>query len=96
MFDLDRYSGGLDCSSDKDGEFTYMWRGDITHVVYHVATLMPSRTDDKQCIKKKLHITNDHVTIVFNDSDMPFQRKWLAGTVNFVHVNHSYTIPPLF
>ena len=42
------YSGGLDCASDKDGEFAYMWRGDVTHVVYHVATLMPSREDDKQ------------------------------------------------
>jgi tuberous sclerosis protein 2 len=63
-----------------------MWQGDITQVVFHVATLMPTDPDDANSINKKLHIANDHVTIVYNDSDIPFDRKWLAGAVNFVYV----------
>jgi hypothetical protein len=31
----DEFCAGLDCESDKDGEYTYMWRGDVTQVVYH-------------------------------------------------------------
>ncbi len=44
-----------------------MWKGDVTRVVFHVATLMPTLTSDPKCVNKKLHIGNDHVTIVFHD-----------------------------
>ena len=37
-------------------------------VVFHVATLMPNRDSDPNCNAKKLHIGNDYVTIVYNDS----------------------------
>ena len=63
------YCGGLDCSENsKDGVFAYMWKGDVTSVVFHVATLMPTLPADPKCVNKKLHIGNDHVTIVFYDN----------------------------
>ncbi len=37
-------------------------------VIYHVATLMPNKESDPNCNAKKLHIGNDYVTIVYNDS----------------------------
>ena len=62
------YLGGLDCSG-PDGQFTYCYHDDITQVVFHVATLMPTDlTSDPQCSNKKLHIGNDYVLIVYNDS----------------------------
>ena len=42
-------------------------------VVFHVATLMPTSTSDPQCNNKKLHIGNDYVTVVYNDSGLPYQ-----------------------
>ena len=41
-------------------------------VVYHVATLMPTHTADPHCSNKKLHIGNDFVTVVYNDSTQPY------------------------
>ena len=37
-------------------------------VIFHIATLMPNRESDPNCTAKKLHIGNDFVTIVYNDS----------------------------
>ena len=37
-------------------------------VIFHVATLMPTRESDSGCNSKKMHIGNDFVTIVYNDS----------------------------
>ena len=37
-------------------------------VIFHVATLMPTRDSDPGCNSKKMHIGNDFVTIVYNDS----------------------------
>ena len=42
-------------------------------VVFHVATLMPTLTSDPQCSNKKLHIGNDFVTLVYNESGQPYQ-----------------------
>lgn len=80
------YCGGLDTKEDRDGKFTYVWQGDVTRVVYHVATLIPSMKNDEQQINKKRFIGNDHVTIVFNDGTEPFKRETLAGAVNFVYI----------
>ena len=42
-------------------------------VVFHVVTLMPNRADDPNRNNKKLHIGNDYVTIVYNDSGEEYQ-----------------------
>ena len=44
-----------------------------TLVVFHVATMMPTLTSDLQCSNKKLHIGNNFVTIIYNDSGQPYQ-----------------------
>ena len=46
----------------------------LKQVIFHVATLMP--TDliaDPSCSNKKLHIGNDFVTIVYNDSGSEYK-----------------------
>jgi len=37
-------------------------------VIYHIATLMPNKESDPNCNAKKLHIGNDYVTVVYNES----------------------------
>ena len=83
---LPALEGARVCLTDRDGEFAYFWQGDVTHAVFHVATLMPIDEDDPQCVNKRLHIGNDHVTIVFNEGGGEFQREWLASAVNYVYL----------
>lgn len=60
------YLGGLD--SKTDGKFAYIWHDDLIQVVFHVATMMPNKDKDPVGNLKKLHIANDFVTIVYNES----------------------------
>lgn len=81
------YLGGLDRDSDLDGKWAYVWSSSGVQMVYHVATLMPTRQDtDPQCIGKKRHIGNDFVKIIFNDSGRPFHSDMLPGQFNFVDI----------
>ncbi|CAG8495580.1 25622_t:CDS:2 [Gigaspora margarita] len=68
------YTGGLDTDYDSDGKYAYYWEDDITQVIFHCATLMPTDLErDPQCSLKKRHIGNDYVTIVYNDSGLENQ-----------------------
>lgn len=85
--ELDIYAGGLDQETDIDGKWTYLWDDDISQIVFHVATLMPtSISTDPQCTLKKRHIGNDFVKIVFNDSGEEFAFDTLPGDFNFVNI----------
>ena len=51
-------------------------------VIFHVATLMPTRDSDPGCNSKKMHIGNDFVTIVYNDS----QQAVKFGTIKVTYL----------
>ncbi len=50
------YTGGLDVSSNTDGEFSLLWKGDMQQIMFHVATLMPNIPQDKNFTNKKRYI----------------------------------------
>lgn len=78
---------GLDRQTDEDGTHTYAWRDRIAEIVFHISTMMPTDlTDDPQGNKKKRHIGNDHVKIIFNDSGMPYHFNTLTTALNSVNV----------
>ncbi|KEP46836.1 tuberin [Rhizoctonia solani 123E] len=74
----DLYTGGLDQHYDSDGKYAYAWWDVIIQMLYHTATLMPNREGDEQFAFKKLHIGNDYVRIVWNDSGKPYRFDTLA------------------
>ncbi|GAA5945788.1 hypothetical protein JCM10213_002728 [Rhodosporidiobolus nylandii] len=81
------YAGGLDQENDIDGKWTYVWDDDISQIVFHVATLMPTNLEtDPQCTMKKRHIGNDFVKVIFNDSGGDFAFDTLPGDFNFVNI----------
>jgi len=41
--------------------------------MFHVATLMPNKPNDPNGNLKKLHIGNDFVTIVYNNSEEDYE-----------------------
>ncbi|KAI5481702.1 tuberin [Pseudohyphozyma bogoriensis] len=85
--ELDIYTGGLDQETDIDGKWTYIWDDDISQIVFHIATLMPTSPEtDPQATLKKRHIGNDFVKIVYNDSGSEFAFDTLPGDFNFVNI----------
>jgi hypothetical protein len=81
---LDVYAGGLD--PDEDGEYAYAWWDDIGQILYHTATMMPTKPDDSQCNNKKRHIGNDYVRIVWNDSGGIYEFDTLKTQFQFVNI----------
>lgn len=98
---------GLDHVSDEDGPYTYAWRDRLVEIIYHVPVLMPNREDDPHFTNKKRHIGNNHVTIVWNESGLPFEFDTIPSSFNSVMIvvtpensqcasspdGHKYTVP---
>jgi len=78
------FLGGLD--PRDDGQFHYVWQDDAMQVVYHAATLMPSTESDTQFNKKKRHIGNDYVAIVYNDSGDSYIMGTVKGQFIYAHI----------
>ena len=78
---------GLDRELDLDGTSTYAWRDRITEIVFHVATMMPTNLElDPQSVRKKSHVGNDFVNIIFNDSGWPYNVETIPSQFNFVNI----------
>jgi tuberous sclerosis protein 2 len=94
--DVDHQStflGGLD-AEDGDGDYAYMWEDDAMQVIFHVATLMPNHLEtDPRCNKKKRHIGNDYVAIVYNNSGD--NQGFKLGTVKGQFIYACVVITPL-
>ncbi|GAA5905325.1 uncharacterized protein JCM6883_006359 [Sporobolomyces salmoneus] len=81
------YAGGLDQENDVDGKWTYVWDDDISQIVFHIATLMPTSLEtDPLCTLKKRHIGNDFIKVVWNESGGEFAFDTLPGDFNFVNI----------
>lgn len=82
MISLDSHPGGL--TAERHGKFTYEYRDAIARIVFQVATLMPSSENDPKCNAKKSLIGNNFVSIVFNESGVPYKLGTVSG--QFDHV----------
>ncbi|RLU20252.1 hypothetical protein DMN91_006859 [Ooceraea biroi] len=58
----------------------------ILQVAFHVATLMPTKASDPKCTSKKTHIGNNYVTLVYNESDEPYNIQTVKGQFNYACV----------
>lgn len=76
------FLGGLD-KRGTDGKFAYIWQDDVVRVAFHVATMMPNRESDSNCNDKKLHIGNNYVTIVYNESGEDFNINTIKVNLRF-------------
>ena len=79
------YVGGLD-TKGLDGDYTVSWRDKTSQVVFHVATLMPQHDTDPTSTNKKRHIGNNFVTIVYNDSGLPYLQGTIKGQCNICDI----------
>jgi hypothetical protein len=79
-------TGGLDRESDYDGQFAYFWHDRTTQIIFHVTTMMPSPEHDPNFVRKKSHIGNDFVNIIFNNSGLPWRFGTIPSQFNFVSI----------
>ena len=78
---------GLDRQSNEDGTHTYAWRDRVTEIVFHVTTMMPTDLKNHPAgDRKKRHIGNDRVKIIFNDANQPFDFDTFPSDFNEVNI----------
>ncbi|KAJ2615600.1 Tuberous sclerosis 2-like protein [Coemansia sp. RSA 1365] len=85
---MEGFSAGLDTSGqDTDGRYTIGWRDLIANLVFHVGTLMPAQENrQEQIIRKKAHMGNDYVHIIFNESGRDYDLNTISSHFNFVQI----------
>ncbi|KAI3638788.1 hypothetical protein MIR68_003286 [Amoeboaphelidium protococcarum] len=72
------YVGGLE-RSGSSGRTAICYHSELVEVVYHDVTRMPSDPEDPRQIKKKRHIGNDHVHIVWDEHSKLYRNDTIAG-----------------
>ncbi|KAJ2463646.1 Tuberous sclerosis 2-like protein, partial [Coemansia sp. RSA 2337] len=82
------FSAGLDTSGqDSDGRYTIRWRSLIAQLTFHVGTLIPAQEGkQEQFIRKKAHMANDYVQIVFNESGRNYEFDTVPSQCNYVQI----------
>lgn len=74
-----------DDEGQNDGDDTYAWRDRINEIVFQVSTLMPN-TEDTQQTRKKSHLGNCKVLIVFNQSNQPWKWEYFQSQATLVTI----------
>ncbi|RLN95737.1 hypothetical protein BBJ28_00004231 [Nothophytophthora sp. Chile5] len=92
---LSGYTGGLDATTNSDGKFGLIYKDECAQIMFHVATMMvpDSEIPDSSVssgmfasMKKKRHIGNDFVHVVFKECDEEYDVQTLSGQFNDVHI----------
>ncbi|CAF0724185.1 unnamed protein product [Didymodactylos carnosus] len=80
---LDEFRAGLDTSGKTDTPTSYYELYENKEIMFHVSTLLPFTSTDRQQVQRKRHIGNDIVTIIFQEESTPFHPSMICS--NFLH-----------
>ncbi|EPZ35432.1 Rap GTPase activating proteins domain-containing protein [Rozella allomycis CSF55] len=72
------YMGGLDRNLTT-GKYSIYYCDSFCEIMFHDVTLIPSDHNDPKNIKKKRHIGNDHIHIVWNENNKPYKPNTISG-----------------
>ncbi|KAJ2158005.1 hypothetical protein GGF46_004101 [Coemansia sp. RSA 552] len=88
MVDLKTFDGftGKLGADGSDGITCPYFFDDGIEVVFHEATSMPTDKDDTRQLKKKRHIGNDHVHVIFNESNHNYRPETISGDFGNVQI----------
>ncbi len=78
-----RYTGGLDAT--EHGHALY-YDDPTVEIIYHVLTWLPLKENDKQQIRRKRHIGNDTVQIVWCDNERAYDVRTFISKVTDVFI----------
>jgi hypothetical protein len=72
------YMGGLEPSMMNNGKAIYFCNSTV-EMIFHDITRMPTDTTDSKQIRKKRHIGNDHVHIIWNEHYRDYKWETIGG-----------------
>ncbi|CAG8556335.1 13744_t:CDS:10, partial [Ambispora leptoticha] len=79
------YLGGLERNSTNGATATYYCSSTL-EIIYHNVIKMPTDPTDPKQLKKKRHIGNDHVHIVWNEHYRDYRRNTIGGDFGNVQI----------
>ena len=79
------YLGGLERNGTTGNTAFYFCTSSV-EVIFHDVTQMPTDHADARHLKKKRHIGNDHVHIVWNEHDAPYNPDTISGDFGSVQL----------
>jgi hypothetical protein len=81
------YRGGLDNANDTTGTHSLHAKFRDKEIMFHVSTLLPYSSNDRQQLTRKRHIGNDLVTIVFQEpGSLPFSPKSVRSQYQHIFI----------
>jgi len=88
------FRGGLDVRSGTTGTHTIYKQFNNNEVIFHVSTMLPFNSKDKQQLERKRHIGNDIVVILFQDGNTLYKPATISSRqVHVVFVVKKVTLP---
>jgi hypothetical protein len=80
------YCGGLDVRQFSNGQSSIYYADFMNEVMYHVAPLMPTDIEDETQLKKKRHIGNDPIHIVWCELGKEYDPTTITSQFNQAHI----------
>eukprot|EP01129_Flabellula_baltica_P006251 TRINITY_DN231_c0_g2_i1.p1 TRINITY_DN231_c0_g2~~TRINITY_DN231_c0_g2_i1.p1 ORF type:complete len:508 (+),score=93.98 TRINITY_DN231_c0_g2_i1:262-1785(+) len=78
------FNGGL--NAGVDGESSIYFCDDKTEVMFHVLTMMPADEKDEKLVRRKRHVGNDHVHIVWSEHKRDYDANVIKSQFNDAHI----------
>ncbi|KAF9193953.1 Ral GTPase-activating protein subunit alpha-2 [Haplosporangium sp. Z 767] len=72
------YIGGLE-RNGSNGQTSIYYSTSTLEIMFHEVVRMPTDPDDPQQVKKKRHVGNDHVHIVWSEHSRAYDRNTIGG-----------------
>ena len=77
-----QYRAGLDVKSGTTGIHSVYTKFSKYEIMFHVSTLLPAMSNNKQNLERKRHLGNNIVVIIFKEGDTPIPANFLKSEVN--------------
>ncbi|CAH8517496.1 unnamed protein product [Heterobilharzia americana] len=88
----DRFKGGLDTKTNTTGVNSVYTIYEGHEIMFHVSTLLPYSTENRQQIERKRHVGNDIVNIIFVDGCPPGEQPSWTPSMMRTHFTHIFAI----
>jgi hypothetical protein len=79
------YSGGLDKNKTKESKAIYYCDSTL-EIIFHDITKFPNDPNDKTHIKKKRHIGNDQIHIIWNEHNRDYRSRTIGGDFGNIQI----------
>ncbi|KAL7716205.1 Rap/Ran GTPase activating protein [Entamoeba marina] len=83
---FDKYSAGLDVSTNTTGTHSLYTEYENTQIMFHVSTMLNHVNDDEQYLDKKRHIGNDVCVIIFKEGNEDIDLASFVSQLNHIFI----------